>query len=602
MVAESAAFVRLRSRATRERVRRFAQDTGEAMERRWVKQYEAHVPASLEVPDKLLPGCLDENARGPFADRTATIFYGSKLSYRELNAAVDRFAAGLQRIGVKKGDRVAVFLPNCPQYVIAFYGALRAGCIAVPCNPLYVARELEHQLNDSGARVLVCLSGFYSRVREARAHTPALEHVLVANIKEHFPFHLKLAFTLLKEAKEGHRVDLADEPAGTVRFPDFLRAAPATPEPTAIASTDTACLLYTGGTTGVPKGAELSHRNLFVNAYQCHVWFNTRLGDEVVPCALPFSHGYGMTTCLNYGVFAASTLLLIPNPRELGHVLEVMSRHRATFLPGVPTLFVALADFKDVSRYDLRSVRACISGGAPLTRAAKERFEALTGGKVVEGYGLSEASPVTHANPVYSGTRVGAIGLPWPGVDCRVTSIDDPGMELAQGEVGEMWVRGPQVMKGYWRNADETAKVLAPDGWLRTGDLCSVDADGFFTLASRKKDLIIAGGYKIYPQEVEEVLEQHPKVREAAAMGVPHPYRGETVKAFVVARAGERPSEEELLAFCHEKLARYKVPTAFEFRAELPKTALGKVLRRQLREERPVPPPVVTASPAPPPV
>ncbi|HEY3448835.1 MAG TPA: long-chain fatty acid--CoA ligase [Myxococcales bacterium] len=566
------------------------------MERRWVKQYEAHVPASLEVPDSLLPACLSENARGPFADRTATIFYGTKLTYRALDAAVDRFAAGLQRIGIVKGDRVAIFLPNCPQYVIAFYGALRAGCIAVPCNPLYVARELEHQLKDSGARVLVCLSGFYSRVREARAHTPALEHVLVANIKEHFPFHLRLAFTLLKEEKEGHRVDLSGEPAGTVRFPDFLEKAPATPEPVALSSDDSACLLYTGGTTGVPKGAELSHRNLFVNAYQCHVWFNTRLGNEVVPCALPFSHGYGMTTCLNYGIFAASTLLLIPNPRELSHVLEVMSRHRATFLPGVPTLFVALADFKGVSRYDLRSVRACISGGAPLTRAAKERFEALTGGKVVEGYGLSEASPVTHANPVYSGTRVGSIGLPWPGVDCRVTPIDDASVEVALGEVGEMWVRGPQVMKSYWKNPEETARVLSPDGWLRTGDLCSVDADGFFTLAARKKDLIIAGGYKIYPQEVEEVLEQHPKVSEAAAMGVPHPYRGETVKAFIVPKPGERPTEEELVAFCHEKLARYKVPTAFEIRAELPKTALGKVLRRKLREEAAVaaPPPPAT--------
>jgi long-chain acyl-CoA synthetase len=546
-----------------------------------LRHYEPHVPHSLELPSKLLSSCLSENAR-TYPDRPATIFFGSELSYRELDRAVDRFAAGLQRIGVGKGERVAIYLPNCPQYVIAYYGALRAGCIVVPCNPLYVSRELEHQLKDSGAQVLVCLSGFYSRVREVR-QSCALKKVIVANIKEHFPLHLRVAFTLLKEKQQGHRVDLAGEP-DTVRFPDFLEHAPRTPEPVAVSPDDTACLLYTGGTTGVPKGAELSHRSLFINAYQCHLWFNSRIGQEVVPCALPFSHGYGMTTCLNYGMYAASTLLLIPDPRDLKRMLELIDRHRATFLPGVPTLFVALGNYRDVQRYDLRSVRACISGGATLTRAVKDRFEALTGGKVVEGYGLSEASPVTHANPVYSGTRVGAIGLPWPEVDCKIVSLDDGHTEMPVGELGELWLRGPQVMKGYWNKPQDTAEAIV-DGWLRTGDIASMDADGFFTLAARKKDLIIAGGYKVFPQEIEDVLQEHPKIREAAAAGIPHPYRGETVKAYIVTKEGEALTEHEILLWCQGKLAKFKIPTAVEFRQDLPKTALGKVLRRQLQQE-----------------
>lgn len=551
------------------------------MSKPWIAHYEAFVPREFEAPETLLPAALAENARR-FPDRTALVFFGRRISYRALDEAVDRFAAGLQLKGIRRGDRVAIYLPNCPQFVIAYYGALRAGAIAVPCNPLYVARELTHQLRDSGARVAVVLSRFYETLRSVRAET-ALEHLLVARIKDYFPAPLKLAFTLLREKKEGHRCALGAEP-GTEWFSDFLARAPRSPDPVALQAEDTACLLYTGGTTGSPKGAELSHRNLAVNAWQCHVWFNTNIGQEIVPCALPFTHGYGMTTCLNYGLLSASTLLLIPDPRDLRYVLETISRERATFLPGVPTLFIALGNFKDVRRYDLSTVRACISGGATLTPEVKRRFEELTGGHVVEGYGLSEASPVTHANPVYSGCRVGTIGVPWPLVDCKIVSLEDGRTELPAGEAGELCVRGPQVMKGYWNRPLETAEVLR-DGWLHTGDVAAMDADGYFRIVSRKKDLIIAGGYKIFPGEVEDVLHAHPDVREAVAVGVPHPYRGETVKVYVIAREGASVSEENLLQFCRERLARYKVPTAVELRQELPRTAIGKVLRRQLIEE-----------------
>lgn len=550
------------------------------MPRPWTRCYEPHVPAALELPSTLLSDRLVENSRS-FPKRAATIFFGTRLTYRALNEAVDRFAAGLQQLGVVKGDRVALHMPNCPQYAIAYYGALRAGAIAVPCNPLYVARELQHQLIDSGAKVAVVLSSFYNTLQSVRASTP-LEHVIVANIKDYFPLHLKAAFTLLRERKEGHQVDLRGAPR-TLRFTELLARAPRQPQPVRIALEDSACLLYTGGTTGTPKGAELTQRNLLVNALQCHVWFKTNIGNEVITCALPFSHGYGMTTCLNYGVFAASTLLLIPNPRELKYVLETTHKYRATFLPGVPTLFLALSNYEDVARYDLSSVRACISGGATLSRQIKERFEALTGGKVVEGYGLSEASPVTHANPVHGGGVVGAIGLPWPEVDCKIVSTEDGTTELGPGERGELWIRGPQVMKGYWKQPDETDTVLC-DGWLRTGDIASMDEQGYFVLHARKKDLIIAGGYKIYPGEIEETLFQHPHVYEAAAVGVPHPYRGETVKVFIVPKEGAALSEQEIIGWCKERLAKYKVPTAVEFRPELPKSAVGKVLRRKLVE------------------
>jgi len=547
----------------------------------WISHYEAHVPPSITIPDTPLSDCLRRNARR-YPQHPAIIFFDHKLTFKELNDAVDRFAAGLQKLGVARGDRVAIFMPNCPQFVIAYYGTLRVGGIVVPCNPLYVARELEHQLNDAGAKVMVALSSFYPTVREIRHKTP-LEYVIVANIKEYFPPHLKALFTLLKEKKEGHYVDLSQE-EDAIGFQDFLAAAPPVPAPVRVQMEDTACLLYTGGTTGVPKGAELSQRNLLVNAMQCQVWLNTKTAGEIVLAALPLSHSYGMTTCMNHGIYAASTMILVPNPRDLKFVLRNIQKHRPTFFPGVPTIYVAINNYPDTPKYDLSSIRACISGGAGLPKEVQIRFQELTGGKLVEGYGLTEASPVTHANPVNEGCRIGTIGLPWPNTDCKLVDLEDGTTEVPVGEPGELCIRGPQVMKGYWNKPEETAQVLR-DGWLHTGDIAVMDADGYFTIVDRKKDMIIAGGYNIYPREIEEALYEHPKVKEAVAVGIPHPYRGETVKAYVVLKDGETASEEELIRWCKGHLAKFKVPTAIEFRRELPKTMVGKILRRALREE-----------------
>ena len=551
------------------------------MDKPWLEKYEAHVPASLEYPDKTLPQLLAEMARR-FPDRAATIFFKARLSYGQLDDLVSRCAAGLQQLGVQKGDRVAILAPNSPQYVIAYYGILRAGAIAVPCNPLYVARELQHQVKDSGAKVIVTLSRFYPVVKEAQPGTP-LEHIIVTNIKEYFPPILRLLFTLVKEAKEGHRVDISQDPQARW-FQPFLSGAPATPQPVDVALDDTAVLLYTGGTTGVPKGAELSHRNIVVNAVQTRVWFNAQEGQETVLAALPLSHSYGMTTAMNFPIIAGATMLLIPNPRDIKDVLQNIHRFRPTAYPGVPTMYVAINNYPELGKYRLDSIKACISGGAPLPVEVQKRFQEITGAKLVEGYGLSETSPVTHANPIYGENRIGTIGLPWPDTDARIFDVETGTREMRVGETGELAIRGPQVMKGYWNRPDETALVLR-NGWLYTGDIARMDANGYFQIVDRKKDMIIAGGFNIYPRDIEEVLYEHPKIKEAVAVGLPDPHRGETVKAYVVLKPGETATAEEIIEYCRGKMARFKVPTAVEFRAELPKTMVGKILRRVLREE-----------------
>ena len=551
------------------------------MDKPWLSHYERRVPASLSYPQQTLSELLSDTARR-FPGRAATIFFGARLTYRQLDELVNRCAAGLQRMGVRKGDRVAVLLPNCPQFVLAYYGALRAGAIVVPCNPLYVARELQHQLADSGAKVIFVLTKFYPTVQQARAGT-ALEQIIVTGIKEYFPPVLRLLFTVVREAKEGHRADISgDATARWWRY--FLATAPATPRPVEVGLEDTAVLLYTGGTTGVPKGAELSQRNIMVNAIQTSVWFGAKDGQETVVAALPLSHSYGMTTAMNFPIVSGGTLLLIANPRDIKDVLANIHRHRPTAYPGVPTMYVAINNHPDVARYDLRSITACISGGAPLPVEVQKRFQELTGARLVEGFGLSETSPVTHANPIYGENRIGTIGLPWPDTEARIVDLDKGTREMSIGEIGELVIRGPQVMKAYWRKPQETRLVLR-DGWLYTGDIARMDADGYFQIVDRKKDMIIAGGFNIYPREIEEVLYEHPKVQEAVVVGLPDPHRGETVKAYCVLKSGETVTEEEIIAFCRERMARFKVPSAVEFRAELPKTMVGKVLRRILREE-----------------
>ncbi|MBC7258235.1 MAG: long-chain fatty acid--CoA ligase [Chloroflexi bacterium] len=550
------------------------------MERPWLKFYEPGVPASIPYPDIPLHQNLADAARD-YPHSPATIFFDATLTYQQLDALADRFAAGLQQAGVKKGDRVAIYMPNCPQFIIAYYGALRAGAITVPCNPLYVARELEHQLNDSGSETIVALSKLYPVVRAIQDRTH-LKRVIVTSIKEYFPPILRLLFTLLKEKKEGHVVDISNAP-NTIWFQDFLRTAPPKPQPVPVQPQDTACLLYTGGTTGVPKAAELSHRNLVANAIQCCVWCSGKRGQERFLAALPLFHSYGMTTCMNAGIYLASPVILLPQ-FKLKDVLEAINKHQPTIFPGVPTMYVAINNYPDIKDYNLRSIRACISGAAGLPVEVQQKFQELTGGRLVEGYGLSEASPVTHGNPVFGDCRIGTIGVPFPDTDAKIVDLETGARELPPGETGELIIRGPQVMKGYWNRPDETALVLR-EGWLYTGDIARRDADGYFQIVDRKKDMIIAGGFNIYPRDVEEILYQHPKIKEAVVAGVPDEYLGEVVKAYVVLKEGETATEQEIIEFCRQSLAKYKVPRVVEFRKDLPKTMVGKILRRVLVEE-----------------
>jgi long-chain acyl-CoA synthetase len=559
----------------------------------WHAFYDEGVPPSIDYPPVPLDRLLAESA-AKHPDHTAIIFGGpvgsrvmdKALSYRQLDAAVNRFAAAVQALGVKKGDRVAFYLPNCPQLVIAYYGTLRAGGIASPSNFLYSADEMEHQLNDAGAEIVVTLSRFYPTLHSIRART-RVRHIVVTNIKEYFPPLLRLLFTLVKEKKEGHRVELASDQ--DLWFQALLDGASPVPQPVEVKPEDTACLLYTGGTTGVPKGAELTHRNLVSNAVAGGCWSHSREAQEINIGALPFFHSYGMTAAMNIPIATAGTLALIPDPRDVMHVMGAISKHRATFYPAVPTSYVRINHHPQVQDFDLSSIRVCLSGAAPLPLEVQEQFQALTGSALVEAYGLTETSPATHVNPLER-NKIGTIGVPLPDTDARIVDIEMGEEEKPQGEIGELIISGPQVMKGYWEQPTETANVLrehpdlGPGPWLHTGDIARMDEEGYFQIVDRKKEMIICGGYNVYPRDVEEVLYGHPAILEAGVVGIPDEYRGESVKAFVVLKEGMTATEKEILAYCREHLAKYKVPSAVEFRAELPKSALGKVLRRKLTE------------------
>jgi long-chain acyl-CoA synthetase len=566
---------------------------GKSGSKPWLRFYDEDIKPSLDYPaiplDQLLADAAARHPRQPaiiFGARVGGRVMDSTLTYGQLDGAVNRFAASLQELGVEKGDRVAIIMPNCPQFVVAFYGITRAGGVAVPCNFLYAAKEIEHQLNDAGAEIVVVLSPYYEKVNSIRAET-RLRHVICTNIKEYFPPLLRLLFTLAKEKKEGHRAQIAYE-ADDLWFQSLLAGPPATvPGHVDRGPEDTACLLYTGGTTGVPKGAQLTHRNLVTNAVAGLAWSAARLAGEVTIGALPLFHSYGMTSVMNMSVAGALTMVLIPDPRDVLHIMGSISRHQATFYPGVPTMYVALNNHPQVREFDLSSIRVCLSGAAPLPAEVQERFQDLTGCKLVEAYGLTETSPATHVNPI-NRNKIGFIGTPWPDTDARIVDVDTGEQELAVGEIGELVIQGPQVMKGYWQQPTETANVLCehpglgPGLWFHTGDIARMDEEGYFQIVDRKKDMIICGGFNVYPRDVEEVLYKHAAVQEAAVAGVPDEYRGETVKAFVVLREGMAATEEEIVTFCRQYLAKYKAPTAVEFRTELPKSTVGKVLRREL--------------------
>jgi long-chain acyl-CoA synthetase len=565
------------------------------MERPWLSHYEDGVPAKVEIPDYPVTQNLVRAAE-EYPDRPALIFgnvveplgnalMDATLNYRQLLDLTRRFAAELQAFGVERGDRVAVHLPNCPQFVIAYYATLMVGGIVVPSNPQYVGREIEHQLNDSGAETIITLSLTYPVVKQVRDDTP-LKRVIVTNIKEYFPGLLKFLFTLTKEKKEGHYQDLSGDP-DTYWFEDVLGSASTAPTEVEVDMDDPAVLMYTGGTTGVPKAAQLTHRNIQANAVQIYAWLpRMKEGEDSILASLPLFHSYGMTTCMNLGILSAASMILIPNPRVMPHILKSINKQHPTLYPGVPAMYVAINNYPDLDAYDVSSIRACISGAAPLPVEVQQKFQQLTGARLVEGYGLSEATPVTHANPIFGENRIGAIGLPFPNTDAKIVDAETGEQDLDVGEVGELVVRGPQVMKGYWRMPTETANALR-NGWLHTGDLARMDEDGYFQIVDRKKDMILgAGGYNIYPREVEEVLYEHPAVKECAVVGVPISVeKGERVKAYVVPKEEAEVSEEDVLAFCRENLAPYKVPSFVEFRDDLPKTMVGKILRRVLLEQ-----------------
>ncbi len=554
----------------------------------WLAHYDPHVPETIEYPNKTLLQILDETtAKHP--DYAAMLYKGTRISFQEFKEAVNRFACGLEALGVKKGDRVALQLPNCPQYPIAYYAILRLGAVVVPCNPLYQAHEMIHQINDSGSQVIITLSNTYPIVKQIRAKTP-LKHVIVAEIKSYFPPMLKLLFTLLLEKKKGHRVALNGDPS-THWFTDILQGTASEPAPVKLSLDDTAVLMYTGGTTGVSKGAELTHRNIMVNAYQCKVWLNAEEATNITMTQIPLFHCYGMTTCMNLSVIIASTMLIVPDPRDLKDVIQTIDKFRPTLYPGVPAMYNSINNYPELKKYNLRSINACISGAAGLPVEVQEQFQALTGSHLVEGYGLSEASPVTHANPIFGQNCIGTIGLPWPDTEVKIVDVDTGRETLGIGEVGELCIRGPQVMKGYWNNPAETAislQVDPTDGktWLHTGDVAMMDPDGYFKIVDRKKDMILgAGGFNIYPREIEDLLYENPKVLEAGAVGVPTGDKGERVKVFVVLKPGETATEEEIIEFCRQRLAVYKVPKFVEFRDALPKSTVGKILRRELLSE-----------------
>jgi long-chain acyl-CoA synthetase len=553
-------------------------------------RYDPGVPRHLTYPTVPLHALLERTAHER-PDAVATIFGGAvgrrcidaSLTYHEIDGLADRFAAGLQRIGVRKGDRVAFVLPNCPQFVYAFYGTLKAGAVAVPTNPLYTVRELRQQLADSGARVVVVMSKCYPQVAEAATGTD-VHDIVVTNVKEHFPLPLRLLFTLAKEKKEGHRVDISED-ARAVWLRDLLRSG-GTREVVAVEPSDLAVLQYTGGTTGVPKGAMLTHRALVANVHQCRAWYDATISSEDRTLAImPFFHVYGLTVVMGLAVMSALAMVLIPRP-ELRHIFLAIEKHRPRSFPGAPRIYALLNQSPDLAKHDLSSIETFGSGSAALPVEVMRRFEELTGGKVMEGYGLSEAAPVTHSNPRDGARKPGSVGLPLPDVDCRIVDIETGTREVAPGEPGELCVRGPNVMDGYWQKPDETALVLR-DGWLYTGDIVRMDDDGYFYVVDRKKEMIVVSGFKVYPREVDEILFSHPAVLEAAAVGVPHPSKGEVVKAFVVLKPGATATARDLVDHCRVNLAPYKVPVEISFRDDLPKTLIGKVLRRQLAAEEP---------------
>lgn len=558
-----------------------AKGRGSMTEKVWLKKYPEQIPHEVEIPEIPVYQFLTDAYKAS-PGKVAIHFLGKDITYREIYESAIKFANYLGRLGVEKGDRVAIMLPNCPQAVIAYYGILYAGGIVVQTNPLYTERELQYQMTDSGAKVILGLDILYPRITKVLKETQ-IEHVIVASIKDYLPFPKNLVYPFIQKKQYGFTVKVEHSGMNHL-FTEIMRSAPIKElEVPFDFEEDLALLQYTGGTTGFPKGVMLTHKNLIANTTACSHWLYKCVdGEETILGLLPFFHVYGMTTVLILSVMKRSKMVLLPK-FDVEDTLKTIDKQKPTLFPGAPTMYIGLLNHPDLGKYDLSSIKACISGSAPLPVEVQEKFEEITGGKLVEGYGLTETSPVTHANFIWDDRVNGSIGVPWPNTDAVILRSGDSEI-MPPGEIGEIAIKGPQVMKGYWNRPEDTAMTFA-DGWFLTGDLGYMDENGYFYVVDRKKDMIIAGGYNIYPREVEEVLYEHDAIQECVVAGIPDPYRGETVKAYIVLKEGHTVTDKELNTYCRQNLASYKVPRLYEFRNELPKTAVGKILRRTLVDE-----------------
>ncbi len=552
-----------------------------ARERPWLQHYEKGVPTEITIPDDPLHHYLEESARR-WPEQPALIYGDRRMSYRFVVEEARRWASIVRDLGVRKGDRFLILLPNVPQAVIGLYGALMAGAVVVLANPLSDRQELARQLADSGAQTVLTLSRFYPDVVRPLQQEGQIRNVILTNVKTYLPWLRRLIFRFARERQEGHRLP-AYEAEKVLWWERLMRRAAGGFPPMPVTSDDLAALLYTGGTTNAPKGVMLSHRNLVANAIQTRVWFpDLHEGREICLGVLPFSHSYGLTACLNLAILSGSAVVLMPT-FDLNAALKAIRRYHPTIFPGVPVMYAAINEFPDVRDYDIASIKICISGASSLPVEAQESFEKLTKGRLVEGYGLTEASPVTHASPLFGREKVGSIGIPLPSTDARIVHPRS-GRELKPGVIGELVIRGPQVMQGYWRRPEETARALR-GGWLHTGDLALMDGDGYFRIIDRISDLIPVGSRYVYPRDVEEVLHEHPSVQVATTVGVPGADGRGEVSAYVVLRPGFQATEEEIITFCQDRLRTYQVPRRVHFCEQLPRSFVGKVLRRQLVEE-----------------
>ncbi len=546
----------------------------------WFRYYEQEVPHSLCYRNVALYTWLDEAAEHT-PRRLACRFFNTKISYARLREEAEIVAANLKAHGVRPGDRVGIMLPNLPQTVVAFWGILKAGGVVTMINPLYMEKELLHQIHDSGLRHLITIDLCWPKLEQLRDRL-GIERYYITTIAEGLSFPL----TWLQRVKAWRDKSAKKIPydGNVLPFSTLLAGRTRLSVPVKNPEEDLALLQYTGGTTGLSKGAMLTHSNVGANIQQTGAVLHCLMHEpQVIMAVVPYFHVYGLTTCVVLPTLLRAATVPIPRFAP-GELLAGIEKYKVTVLPGAPSIYIALLQQKHARAYALKTLKFCIAGSAPMPVESLRQFEAETGAKIIEGYGLSEASPITHLNPAQGMRKIGSIGVPFPDTEARIVDMELGSVPMPPGKVGELILRGPQVMRGYWNNPDETANALR-NGWLYTGDIAVMDEDGYFTIVDRKKDMIIVGGYNVAPREIDEVLYEHPKVKEAVTVGVPHPTRGETIKAYVVLKDGEKAERAEIIAWCRQHLANYKVPRQLEFREELPKTLVGKILRRALRAE-----------------